>query len=184
MAGSLTVAVFASDLGRGDAERSSIMTQTGAFFARKGARLLCLANDGQVCGAVLASAKSNSGKILILAGSGYTVPSAFAGAEIERIDDPDQRATRAAQLADVFVALPGNLASVSSLFDTWARTASGANVRPVAFLNRNRAFESLRGFATDIVSARVRNLDRKLIFADGLDDLWGRIVKAVDFPVA
>ena len=37
-----TLAVFASQQGPGDPERSSIMSQAGTYFARKGARIVCL----------------------------------------------------------------------------------------------------------------------------------------------
>jgi hypothetical protein len=38
------LAVFASDKGPGDAERSSIMSQAGTLLARHGARIICLAD--------------------------------------------------------------------------------------------------------------------------------------------
>ena len=44
--GKPTIAVFASDKGPGDAERASIMSQAGTYFARKGARVVCLVKHG------------------------------------------------------------------------------------------------------------------------------------------
>jgi hypothetical protein len=43
-----TIGVFASDKGPGDPERSSLMTQVGTLFARRGARLVCLAEKGVI----------------------------------------------------------------------------------------------------------------------------------------
>ena len=154
------------------------MAQAGAFFARKGARIVCIANEGHVCGPVLAGSKSNGGQILILADDAFVVPRAFAEAEIERISDKAMRSKRAGQLSDAFVGLPGSLGSAMSLFDSWVKSGATGGSIPVALLNRNRAFESLRGFAADVASVRVRDLDRKLIFADNLDDLWRGVQKA------
>ena len=44
-AASPLIAVFASDRGPGDAERASLMSQAGSYFARRGARIVCLAED-------------------------------------------------------------------------------------------------------------------------------------------
>ena len=43
-----TVAVFASQRGPGDPERSSIMSQAGSYFARHGARIACLVDGTAV----------------------------------------------------------------------------------------------------------------------------------------
>ncbi|MDB5537996.1 MAG: hypothetical protein JWQ65_2871, partial [Devosia sp.] len=42
------LAVFASDKGPGDAERASIMTQAGMYFARHGASIICVAENGVI----------------------------------------------------------------------------------------------------------------------------------------
>ena len=40
------IGIFASDKGPGDPERASLMSQTGTLFARRGAQLLCLWEQG------------------------------------------------------------------------------------------------------------------------------------------
>ena len=40
------IGIFASVKGPGDPERASLMSQTGTLFARRGAQLLCLWEEG------------------------------------------------------------------------------------------------------------------------------------------
>ena len=71
-----TLGVFASDHGPGDAERASIMSQVGSFLARKGAKLVCLA-DGGVPIPLVTSARTAGGEVTLLAGDDYVEPSDF-----------------------------------------------------------------------------------------------------------
>ena len=72
----------------------------------------------------------------------------------------------------VFTSGPGrSLASATSLYRSWTK----AQEKPVVLFNRNRAFESFRGFAADVFSHSIKRHDRKVQFADNVEDLWNKI---------
>ena len=73
--------VFASDRGPGDAERASIMSQVGSFLARRGARLVCLGDEG-VPVPLITSARTAGGEVTLIAAEDYSEPSAFGGVGI------------------------------------------------------------------------------------------------------
>ena len=91
-----TLAVFASDRGPGDPERASIMSQAGTLMARRGARLVCLAEGGSVPVPLITSARAAGGDVLILADATVKIPAALATVPVERIDDAETRLARAA----------------------------------------------------------------------------------------
>ncbi len=170
-----TLAVFASDRGPGDPERASIMSQAGTLMARRGARLVCLAEGGSVPVPLITSARAAGGDVLILADAAVNIPAALATVPVERIDDAETRLARAASLAHLFVGLPGSLASVASLYRSWVRAGGGSSNKPVVLLNRNRAFEVMRGMSADVLSHSVKRHDRMVVFSESIDDLWNKI---------
>lgn len=170
-----TLAVFASDHGPGDPERASIMSQAGTLLARRGARLVCLAEGDSVPVPLITSARAAGGEVLILADAAVRIPAALATVPIERIADAEARLIRAAKLAHLFVGLPGSLVSVASLYRSWVRAGGGASNKPVVLLNRNRAFEVMRGMSADVLSHSVKRHDRMVVFAESIDDLWNKI---------
>ncbi|WP_297105722.1 hypothetical protein [uncultured Devosia sp.] len=167
----LTVAFFASDKGPGDPERASLMGEAGRIFARKGARMLCLAEQGALPVPLITAARTAGGTVEIIADASIKVPQALGEVPITVLPDRAERLAHLAGAASVFVALPGSLASVSALFGSWA----AGPPRPVVMLNRHRAFEVLRGFATDVLAASVAGYDRKVQFADSVEDLWNKV---------
>ena len=173
-AGRPTVAVFASDRGPGDPERASIMSQAGSLIAKRGARLVCLAQGTALPVPLVTSARAAGGEVLVIADEAASLPPALAGVPVERIAGADDRLRRVAALADVFVGLPGSLASASDLYQSWARAGGGAGGKPVVLLNRNRAFEVVRGMAVDVL-AHVHKYDRYVVFTDSVEDLWNKI---------
>lgn len=166
-----TVAVFASDKGPGDPERASLMGEVGGLFARKGARILCLAEDDIIPVPLIAAARMAGGSVELLADSSIVLPPALEGLPITVLPDRAERMARLTATASVFVGLPGSLASVTALFGAWSAGA----VRPVVLLNRHKAFEVVRGFAVDVLAASVPGYDRRLQFADTVDDLWNKV---------
>ena len=56
---------------------------------------------------------------MIIADSTIVLPPALAGVPMEVVADRAQRMGRIGVLADAYVALPGSLASASSLFGAW-----------------------------------------------------------------
>jgi len=167
-----TLAVFASDQGPGDAERSSIMSQAGSFLAKQGAQIICLSSGGGICIPLITSARSAGGEVIIVADQEFEAPSALSDVPVERFSTQSEKLIRVGDLSDAFVGLPGSLVSVTSLFEAWTAAGSG---KPVALLNKNRAFEVMRGFVGDIVSSKVSNVERQLQFSDNIEELWSRL---------
>ncbi len=171
-----TVAVFASDKGPGDAERASIMSQTGSYIARKGARIVCLAEKEDLAVPLVTSARAAGGEVIVVGDEDFVMPAALAGVPLERLADPDSRLARVSELSQVFIGLPGSLASASQLFSTWVKSGSGAGGHGVVLYNRNRAFEAMRGMATDVLSHAIRRHDRFVQFTDSVEDLWTKVL--------
>lgn len=172
------LAVFASDKGPGDPERSSIMSQAGLYFARKGARILALSEQGILPVPLITSARAAGGEVSVIGEQDASLPAALTEVPLERIADRPARLRRVAELADAVVGLPGSLASASDLYGTWvaARRLGG---KPVILLNRNRAFEVLRGFAADVLSHDVPHSERFVQFADSVEDVWTRVTRVL-----
>lgn len=171
-AGGLTVAIFASDRGPGDPERANLMSEVGRVFARKGGRLVCLAEGGVIPVPLITAARAAGGAVEIVADTTIVLPPALEDVPITVLPNDGERHAYLAVSASVFVALPGSLASASALFRAWS---SGAG-RPVVMLNRHRAFEVMRGFAVDVLAASVPGYDRNIQFAETVEDLWNKVV--------
>lgn len=169
---SATLAVFASDKGPGDAERSSILSQAGSFLAKQKVRLVCPVHAGDLCVPLIKSARAADGDVLVIADDAFALPSALEGITVERENDKAARQRRLAEVCGAFVGLPGSLASITSLYETWVATGSST---PIALLNRNRAFEVLRGFTADVVSNSIKDVERQFQFAESIEDLWSKL---------
>lgn len=168
----LTVSIFASDKGPGDPERATIMTEVGRVFARKGARILCLAEKGILPVPLITAARIAGGAVEVVADAAIILPQTLADVPVTVMPDAAERYAYLAGASIAFVALPGSLASVTALFGAW----SSGMARPVVMLNRHRAFEVLRGFAVDVMAVSVPNYDRNVQFADTVDELWNKVV--------
>jgi hypothetical protein len=172
-----TLAVFASDKGAGDPERASIMSLAGSLMARRGARIVSLAHGPTLAVPLITSARAAGGDVLIVADNQTQLPAALLDVALERHADAGARLDRMAELADLLVGLPGSLFSASDLYKSWVRSGGG---KPVVLLNRNRAFEVMRGFAADVLSHSVRRQERMLVFTDNVEDLWNKIAWALN----
>jgi len=166
-----TIGIFASDRGPGDPERASLMTQVGTLFARRGARLVCLAEKGIIPVPLVTAARAAGGAVEILADESIVLPPALRGVPITVLSDRGDRYRRMGELSSTLVALPGSLASTSALFSCWAISKP----KPVVMLNRHRAFEVVRGFAGDVMSHSVPGFDKNLQFAETVEDLWNKV---------
>ncbi len=165
------VAVFASDQGPGDPERASLMSEFGRVFARKGAALVCLAENGVIPVPLITAARTAGGTVDVLADTSIIMPPALSSVPVSVVPERKERLARLSETASVFVGLPGSLASITALFGTW----TNAHGRPVVLLNRHKAFEVIRGFATDVLAASMSGSDRRIQFADSVDDLWNKV---------
>lgn len=166
------IGVFASDRGPGDPERASLMSQVGTLFARRGARLICLAEKGAIPVPLITAARAAGGAVDILADASIVLPPALETVPITILPERSERYARLGDMAGAFVALPGSLASVSALFGSW----TVAKPKPVVMLNRHRAFDVVRGFAGDVLSHALPGYDKNLQFADSVEDLWNKVV--------
>lgn len=166
-----TIAIFASDRGPGDPERASLMGEVGRVFARRGARILCLAEGGVIPVPLITAARTAGGVVEVLADTGIVLPPALSGVPIKVLPDHAERLAYLATAASVLVGMPGSLASATALFQTWA----GGTQLPVVMLNRHKAFDAIRGFAVDVMSASVPGYDRNIQFADTAEDLWNKV---------
>lgn len=173
------VAVFASDKGPGDPERASIMSQAGSYFAKRGARIVCLAEGGVIPVPLITAARTAGGNVQIVADATIVLPAALAGVPMEVLAARSDRLTRMAELASAYVALPGSLASASALFGTWAAAKAQGRKPPVLMLNRHKAYEVMRGYAADVLSPGLPGYDRAVQFADTIEDLWARLSRLV-----
>lgn len=175
-----TLGVFASSQGPGDAERASIMSQAGSFLARRGARIVCLAEDDDIPVPLVTSAKTAGGEVTLIVDENFVAPAALSNVSVERIASREDRLKRLAQLSTVYVALPGSLASAASLYMSWVRGGGGPGRKPVVFYDRNGAFRVIRGYAGDIIAESIHGHDRCLQFADSIDDVWNKVSWLVD----
>ncbi|SEP77943.1 hypothetical protein SAMN05428969_0869 [Devosia sp. YR412] len=173
------IAIFASDKGPGDPERASIMSQTGTYFAKRGARIICLAENGVIPVPLITAARAAGGQVQIIADSTVVLPPALSGVTMEVLAGRDERLERLAQLAHAYVALPGSLASASALFGTWAAAKLQGRTPPVVMLNRHKAYEVIRGYAADVLSPGLAGYERAVQFADSIEDLWARLSRLV-----
>lgn len=174
------LAVFASEQGAGDPERASIMSLAGSLLARRGARIVCLAHGPTLAVPLVTSARAAGGEVLIIADGDAQFPPALSDVPIERYADEEERFQRVAALADCFVGLPGSLASTADLYRAWVRAGAGAAGKPVILLNRNRAFEPMRGMVADVFSHSVKRHDRLVQFTDNVEDLWNKVAWALN----
>src|SRR6187402_71192 len=127
------------------------MSQVGSLLARRGVRILC-SGENYLPVPLITSARSAGGEVMVVADSDIAVPPALRGVAIERLAEPDDRIARIAELADGFVGLPGSLSSAAGLYRSWAASGGGGSGKPVILLNRNRAFEVMRGMSADVLS--------------------------------
>ncbi|WP_449396540.1 hypothetical protein [Devosia riboflavina] len=167
------IGIFASDKGPGDPERASLMSQTGTLFARRGAQLLCLWENGGGPLPLMNAAQAAGGSVSIMADADVALPPTLSGVPVRVLPERAARHALFAEEAQVLVALPGSLASTSALFGSWASTRGRS--KPVVMLNRHRAFEAVKGFAGDVLSHSVAGYDRNIQFADSVEDLWNKV---------
>jgi hypothetical protein len=174
-----TLGIFAAVALPGDAEHPRILSTAGTLFASSGAQLVCLAEDGAYCRPLVVAARAARGEVTILS-DGSLDPETFAtGCVVETIPEPEMRVQRMSELADALVGFPVGLVGVRAMFNVWVTAGGGSSGKPVALLNRNRAFEVLRGYSMDVLSHSVTNTDQLVLFADTIEDLWNKLQRAL-----
>ncbi len=170
------LAVFASDKGAGDVKRADIMSKAGHFLAGKGFNFVVLAQNGEFCVPFITSARSAGADIKIIADEEFKIPKKLADIELKKFKTSAERYAMIDELSDVFVGLPCSLLSAKFLFEVWVENQGK---KPVILLNKNRSFEFMRGFVQDVVSHKVRHVEKQIQHADNIEDLYNRIKKLV-----
>ena len=173
------LAVFADATLSGDAEYTRVLTGAGTLFARKGAHLVCVAEDGAYCRPLVAAARAAGGAVTLLSDGNLDTGLLPEGCTVEAITEEEMRFQRLGDMADALVGFPAGLMQVRALFNAWVMAGGGASGKPVALLNRNRAYEVLRGYLVDVVTHSLADSDRLTVFADTVEDLWGKLERAL-----
>jgi hypothetical protein len=175
------IGIFASDHGPGDAERATIMSQTGSYLARKGARLACIVDaPDEIPVPLLTSARTAGGEVILIGDESFSEPNYLSGVTVEHAATAELRLARLAAISTLYIALPGSLASAMALYRTWVRGGGGPGRKPVVFFDRNGAFKVVRGYAADIISTSIKGYDRYIQFADSVEDIWNKAVWLID----
>lgn len=174
------LAVFASDKGPGDAERSSLMSQAGTHLARRGARIVCLAEGGVIPVPLITAARAAGGSVELVADGTIILPPALSGVTMNVLADKQERLAKLAQCVEAVVVLPGSLASATALFGVWAAARAQGRTLPVVMLNHHRAYEAIRGYAADVLSPGLAGYERSVQFSDSIEDLWNRVSRLVE----
>lgn len=179
-----TLGIFASASVPGDPEWARIMTLAGTLFARNKTAIVCLAENGAHCRPLVAACRAAGGEVRVLSDGSVNASALSDGVRIEIIADADARLQRMSDLSDALVGFPASLAAVASLFNVWVLAGGGSSGKPVALLNRNRAYEVVRGYAMDVLSHSLSNAERLMFFADTVEELWNKLQKALAGQVA
>lgn len=175
-----TVAVFAGRLTAQEKGWEQVVSEAGRLCAENRWRVLVLAEGDNLCRPLLQAARRAGAEVLVVADEVVEPASLPKGVLLEVIEDADTRLMRVSDVADGFLILPTTLASIRDLHKAWVLAGGGSGGRPVAMLNRNRAYEVFRGFTQDILNQSLANSDRLLMFADTVEDLLPRLQRALD----
>ena len=89
------IGIFASDHGPGDAERATIMSQTGSYLARKGARLACVVDIAdEIPVPLLTSARTAGGEVILIGDESFSEPNYLSGVTVEHAATAELRLAR------------------------------------------------------------------------------------------
>ena len=174
-----TLAIFADAASPGDADYPRLLSTAGTLLANAGVQIVCLSENGTYCRPLVIAARAGGAAVTILSDGSLKTADFAAGCSIEVLPEADLRFQRMSEMADAFIGFPAGIVSVRALFNVWVLAGGGSSGKPVALLNRNRAYEVLRGYAMDVLSHSLTNSDRLVIFADTVEDLWNRLERAL-----
>lgn len=153
--------------------------QAGTSVAQQDARVVCVGCGGQWPQAVVDSALGAGGSVTVMVGPAAQNPTLPSGVHIERFESDDEAAMGAVRASQAVIGLPGGIATMRTLYAAWAGAGGAACGRPVGLLNRDRAFEVVRGFLFDVAAPGRGNIDSLVQFSDNFDDLWNKLTRLV-----
>lgn len=174
-----TLAVFAAASLPSDEGHTRLLSGAGGFLAGKGVRLVCLVEQGVYPRPLVTAARSKGGEVILLSDGSLNPGALASGCTLETIEDEEARHQRMADLSDAILGLPAGLAAVRALFGVWEMAGAGAGGKPVGLLNRNRAYEVLRGFVVDVVTHSLAKSDRMIVFADTIEEVWSGLERSL-----
>lgn len=175
-----SVAIFAGRIPGQEKGWNKIIASAGALCARNGWRIIMLADGANVCAPLLAAACEAGSRVMVVGTELVDAQSLPDGVELVVVDEEAERLQRVSDLVDGFLVLPTTLTSIREMYKVWVLAGGGSSGRPVAMLNRNRAFEVFRGYTQDVLTPSIANSERLLMFADTLDELVPRLQKVLD----
>lgn len=175
-----TIAVYASATTDSGDDWAKVMSGIGTLLAKAKVRIVCLAEEGMLCRPLITSARAAGGTVLLVSDTPLSDASIPDGALVETIEDVDVRRQRMSDLVDAFIGLPCSLRAIQSLYASWVLAGAGSSGKPVALLNRNRAFEVFRGYANDVLSPGLINSENMMLFSENFDELWGKLKKTIE----
>jgi predicted Rossmann-fold nucleotide-binding protein len=155
------------------------MSQAGTYFAKRGAALLVLAENGVLPVPLITAARTAGGQVQVVGDASMVLPAALRDVTLEVIERREERLSRLAQSASALIALPGSLASATALFGAWSAAQAMGRQIPCVMLNRHRAFEVMRGYAADVLSPGLPGFEKSLQFSDSVEDIWNRVSRLV-----
>ena len=158
------------------------MSQAGSFLARKGARLVCLAEDGVVPVPLVTSARTAGGEVTLIADDDYAEPPRLRGrhgrAPADRRGAP--RAPRRA-VARSTSRCPARSPPRSSLYRTWVQGGGGRRAQAGGVLRPQRRLQG----AARLRRRRPLQLDPQATTATcssptSVEDIWNKIAWLID----
>lgn len=168
------VAVFADC---GVTAHQALYRQAGATIARNGAHLFCLARNGQWPRALVESALAGGGRVTVAAGPSQRRLTVPQGVTVLTEATDEAAAARIVEAGQVVIGMPGSIDTAGALYAAWTAAGGALSKRPMGLLNHNRAYEVVKGFASDVATVGRGNIDAMLQISDSFEDLWNRLTR-------
>ncbi|WP_404405591.1 hypothetical protein [Pelagibacterium halotolerans] len=176
MAQKMTAAVFAD---AGETEHATLYRQAGETLGSRGVAVVVTAVAGRYPVQFVAGALGKGARVTLICAKADRPDGLPDSVAVELAEDARDAARLAAETADALIGLPGGLSTTAALYRAWADVGGPVSGKPVGLLNRKKAFEIVRGFISDVANPGLGSTDRLIVFADGVDDLIGRLKRLV-----
>lgn len=153
--------------------------QAGAIIARHGAHLFCLARNGQWPRALVESALAGGGRVTVASGPPQARLAVPHGVTVVTEASEQAAAVHIVRTGQVVIGMPGSIDTAGALYAAWTAAGGALSKRPIGLLNHNRAYDVVKGFASDVAAVGRSNIDAMLQISDNFEDLWNRLTRLV-----